>query len=560
MRLFVQVSVTICMSFLVGCATGPGTILRTNISFDSKETTTGITTGARQRLISSHDPGVFSDLGYVDPQRIVCVEPSPDVAIAIANSFGSGISVLGYGSGSVSGSTAEGVAQLAERTVAIQALLKQGYQACLDYANGAITRTTYSQRTAKLDDLLVTLVLGEVAGGAFGRSGAAIGGKSSADVSAQVSGLGAIGASLEGARKRLEEAELAVAGKEQELAAERAKLGTQQTDEEKQATEAKIKSLEAELATEKAKRNVALQQLKVTTDTVSKTAAEITTVVGTGALSITPNGEVAKVLNEMQARFLEKDIDHTFVSTCLTEMGASNASSDPNVPGRSQIQAVVNKAMDEIVTLGAQGVDNKNIYLATQFQRRLTPSRLLDFCENNLATFLKTSHVSRHELKLKQLDNESKRLDVLAKQGPSPISVKPVHPSTALSKLERDEKQLKQRQTQLQNATVSSSFPELVARKTTLQTDIQTLLKKTTDALSEAGRKNVKLIEDEYLEIVSSAGLHNAAAERKIWEQRLALQQAHAEQKAGELSTLAEGARRLAARVASLIDEIKAKE
>ena len=164
-------------ALLSACSQGPGTIYKETTLADGKS----ITTGARQRLISNTPAKFSSSPGRIHPERVLCVEPSPDVAVAVANSFGVSLSVLGQGSGSVSGAQAEGLAQIAERTVAIQALLKQGYQACLDYANGAISGTTYSLRASRLDDLLVTLVLAENASGAYGRSGAALGSKARAE-------------------------------------------------------------------------------------------------------------------------------------------------------------------------------------------------------------------------------------------------------------------------------------------------------------------------------------------------------------------------------------------
>ena len=162
-----RIMVLLAALALGACTTQPGTIFKQFSLNDG----TSLTTGTRQRLVSNISPGLGSRPGRVYPVRIICTEPSPDVAVALANSFGFGVSVLGQGAGSVTGAQVEGIVQLGERTVAIQALLKQGYQACLDYANGAVTGTTYSLRTSRLDDLLVTLILGEVAGGAFGRSG-----------------------------------------------------------------------------------------------------------------------------------------------------------------------------------------------------------------------------------------------------------------------------------------------------------------------------------------------------------------------------------------------------
>ena len=124
---------------LAGCTQGPGTIFR---EFDLASDRS-VTTGARQRAITNVSIKPSSRPGLVDPERIVCAEPSPDVALAIANSFGVGISFLGQGSRSLTGSQAEGIAQLAERTVTVQLLRDVMFRACEAYANGAITGTTY---------------------------------------------------------------------------------------------------------------------------------------------------------------------------------------------------------------------------------------------------------------------------------------------------------------------------------------------------------------------------------------------------------------------------------
>ena len=117
------------------------------------------TTGARQRVITNSDISNFSRPGLVDPQRIVCTEPSPDAAVALANSLGVGLSILGQGAGSISSAQVEGLGQLGERTASIQLLRDKMYNTCLAYSNGAISGTTYSMIMSRLDDVIVTLCL-----------------------------------------------------------------------------------------------------------------------------------------------------------------------------------------------------------------------------------------------------------------------------------------------------------------------------------------------------------------------------------------------------------------
>src|SRR5713101_5408567 len=132
-----------------------------------------VATDSRVRIIAEAEQSLFSTTGLVEPKRILCTEPSPDVATTLANSFGASISVLNYGSGSLSTQQVEGLVQLGERTAAIQLLRDKMYQTCLAYANGAISGTSYSLIMSNLDDTIVTMSLGDGAAGAFGRKLAA---------------------------------------------------------------------------------------------------------------------------------------------------------------------------------------------------------------------------------------------------------------------------------------------------------------------------------------------------------------------------------------------------
>src|SRR5262245_4126700 len=54
-----------------------------------------VATDARQRVVTSVEVGTFSRPGRVDPNQIVCTEPSPDAASAIATQLGGALSVIG---------------------------------------------------------------------------------------------------------------------------------------------------------------------------------------------------------------------------------------------------------------------------------------------------------------------------------------------------------------------------------------------------------------------------------------------------------------------------------
>lgn len=148
-----------------------GTIFRT-VDLNSGES---VVVDARQRTINNLVVDDRSKPGQVHPRRIVCAEPSPDVALAVANSLGGGAAAFGYGSVSFTRESAEAVAQLAERVSTVQLLRDVLYRACEAYANGAISSITYAMMMARLDETTVTLLLGELAAGAFGRQLAGVG-------------------------------------------------------------------------------------------------------------------------------------------------------------------------------------------------------------------------------------------------------------------------------------------------------------------------------------------------------------------------------------------------
>jgi hypothetical protein len=162
-----------CLALLAGC-TNKGDIFRTT-SLDAGHS---LVTDARQRVVTNvavtHDQDWR---GHVTSNRVVCAEPSPDVAVALASSTQLGAS-FGYqaatGSGAFSKNQAEGLAQIAERTATIQLLRDGLYRACEAYANGALSSTEYAMVLSRLDEAVISLRSIEVAGGAFGAAGAAI--------------------------------------------------------------------------------------------------------------------------------------------------------------------------------------------------------------------------------------------------------------------------------------------------------------------------------------------------------------------------------------------------
>ncbi len=552
----------LCCASLTLTACPGGTILERDIYLDAdKKAGPSITTGARQRLITNTTMGVASVPGRVHAKRIICVEPSPDVAVAMANSFGLGLSVFAKGSGSLTGAQVEGVAQIAERTVAIQAILKQGHQACLDYANGAITGTTYSLRTSRLDDLLVTLVLSENASGAFGRSGAALGTQASADAKATLTDLTNAEDEVDKLQTELSAAEETVqtqqaAVDEAQAAFDNAPADNNQTEQQTLETE------QTKLNADKATRNSILLRLKASTDTLSKVSNKVSNATGIGGIAASPSAEVAAVIGDMQARFLEKDIDQSVISACLTELGHRKVETQEYKDFLAMVIQRMEKATQKNTAFSE--VTLEDYYLGSQL---LEMNLLTEYCRDNLPTFVATSIENRHELKLVKLELERAKVALLTKQAETATAtLKAIHPSATLNTLKKDLEVLVKTQDQLKGQAIPAAKAPLFpadARKRYTDAKNKKLaelveVKAEAERVAKDSANDVNDLEARYLALVAHIDKGGAALERKAWQADFDKQQAEAEQKHVELSKLARKVRSATESAQSLIKSIKA--
>ncbi len=303
-----------------------------------------LTTGAERRVVSEVRPGEYSRPGLVDPQKIICAEPSPDVAKAVSQVISLGASAAAKtaeqnvdGSLALSASVAEGIASLVERTASIQLLRDKMYQTCLAYSNGAISGTTYSLIMSRLDESIVTLMLGESAAGAFGRGGASInaGGGGASGASLGLASLTTADAAqaatkLAEAQTAEEEAEKAVVAKKTEIANKQREIEEAEGDEEKKeqletlktqkvALEGELKTLETTAAT--ATKTVEnLTELYTGSMRAAAVAASRASAAGVGELRSQPDAEVAKIVSGIHTSFLEDDYNKVVISSCMVEM------------------------------------------------------------------------------------------------------------------------------------------------------------------------------------------------------------------------------------------------
>ena len=287
-------------------------------------------TSADLRMAVSKPANFDAKNGRAIPLQITCAEPSPDIAKAVQESFGlgagGGVAIPAQGSGeaaiAIASARAEAAAQLGERLATIQLLRDGLYRACEAYANGAFSEVTYAVLLSRYDDTMVSLLMGELAAGNFGRQLAALGGTAESDAKAKVE----LETALKLARKlqaeadeAREEAEAAAAGQSEAAAAEK---------------EAAAKN-KAEMAA---------------------SAKSVATALAAGAIGNKPSDSVAQTLAVMQRKYIENINADAIVVACVTALSRSDAGSRNDLvdlcagrDGKAGILDVVVKGQKEML-------------------------------------------------------------------------------------------------------------------------------------------------------------------------------------------------------------------
>lgn len=341
-----------------------------------------LATDSKLRVITTSDQGLFSTAGLVEPQRITCTEPSPDVATNLVNSLGGGLSLFGKGSLSLSTEQVEGLVQLGERTAAIQLLRDKLYQTCLAYSNGAISGTTYSLIMSRLDDAIVTLSLGDGAAGAFGRKLAALGAEASSSADAAVTGLPAQVAALDDQTAKLAAANKKVDDAAAALAAHKA---TQPADGKQEEYDTQTKTLEKELTNAKAERDALLQLIRATASTATKVKGK-SSIAQAGAV-LNSNAD-AQVLRDMQGDFLVADSSRDLIFACMVELGLrGDGTNDTDLKNMTnELRELFKK---EAAKDDPDQVQNRVDYAGAVLRARR--SALANFCTTNLRSLIDTA-------------------------------------------------------------------------------------------------------------------------------------------------------------------------
>lgn len=192
-----------------GCALGTSESTR-NSSLGGKSDDRIVLTSAEQRALTVIGVDYDKDKRLIKPSRVLCAEPSPDIARAVSTALESSLKVEGKGKG-VSGvidasfdrTFTESIAQLGTRLATIQLLRDELSDLCRAYANGAVSSITYTLRLSRLDKKMITLLVSEASAGALSRALVSVNGLAS-------SGRHASAEALKDAEERISEAAKAV--------------------------------------------------------------------------------------------------------------------------------------------------------------------------------------------------------------------------------------------------------------------------------------------------------------------------------------------------------------
>jgi hypothetical protein len=297
-------------------------------------------TDAKQRVLVN-TPGNKA-WGKNRPKRIVCAEPSPDVAQALSSAISSSFAGAVNGKGSVSAdlaaSMSAGVVQLGERLATVQLLRDGLFRACEAYSNGAISDATYSLIVSRVDQTMVALLTSEMAAGAFGRDLAAIGGASGGSTalseSAQedIAGLEKQKIGLQGERAIAVKNEQDALDKERGLLEQRktAQLAVPEDFEEVARIERDIELVQREgrLAKDEKKTfdgqisslDAQIAAIQTSASSFSSTQAKA----GGGGGSFVSNSN-AKYVAEIQENFANQDKVGPLVAACVTALDSSSS-------------------------------------------------------------------------------------------------------------------------------------------------------------------------------------------------------------------------------------------
>ena len=293
---------------LTSCSEEQDSIFR---QFDI-DTGTSVILDAKQRVVTNapYERWTKGVPRYVKPSRIVCAEPSPDVTQGISQALTSALTAAVDGTGAVDANfgyaSAASIAQLGERLATIQLLRDELADLCRSYANGAIATTNYTIRLAQLDEKMVTLLMAEMASGAFGRDLAAIGGAASNRNSIDPAQIEAL---REAVKTRTDELE----NTEQDLDDH---LKTQPKNGDEATWQNRVDALNGQIKTKKDALAFAKREYTAASPTMAQSTPQ--SAGGAGIARVSEYSKIAEQLVHLQTNYLSRGQLGSVVDLCLT--------------------------------------------------------------------------------------------------------------------------------------------------------------------------------------------------------------------------------------------------
>ncbi len=276
----------------------------------------------------------------------------------------------------------------------------------------------------ELNDTMVTLLLGENTAGAFGRSLAALGTKSSSVARSTIEGFSGAMKDIEETTKKLSAAEENVREKESNLEDKRDAL-TNATEINQAEVQKEVDQAKTELTTAESNRDALATQLKGKLNTSSESVAELTKLASGGGITSAPSDKAVEVLGQLQKEFLNNDYSDQVFSACLVELGRTN-SGDTFKPLVDAIQAKIiasinnNELTTELKTLKTtlsdsgilQGGSLSEITRSGMASfANFRKSALYDFCNDNLRNLVLKDSENRTKKSMATLNIELKTLE-----------------------------------------------------------------------------------------------------------------------------------------------------
>jgi hypothetical protein len=335
LRVFTVAALLASASLAVGCA--GSTILRSGPHLGHS---TSVATSADVRLVVSNPVQMNAGSDYVMATQVICSEPSPDVAKIVSEAFGTSTALSGKAkipnvptdadlktTLALSKSYAEGVAQMTERLATIQLLRDGLYRACEAFANGAISSTTYSAMVSRYDKTMITLLMGELAAGNFGRSLAALSGTASSESSAELA-LNEVSKREHDAKENLNQKLDEQHNTERELS--ETPGDTPEGAAARKRLEKNLDTLNREITRAKEEHDSAEKQLNETLKAMAKSSAS-TTATAAGAIQKNAPEAASKIagdLVQLQANYLNDHNVDAIKIACLNSFGREEAATN----------------------------------------------------------------------------------------------------------------------------------------------------------------------------------------------------------------------------------------